>query len=716
MEVISLIVAGVASLVFGAMIGIGQPRQAAARFFFLTTLGIAAWSLGIAAFLMGQSSDLAVLYMKVYYTGAALIAVAMLSVAAAVSSVRHFRTLLLASWLCYMALMVMIGLDINLLLTLAPDGRVLLHMAGYSIYALYFLVLFFATLFLLRYQARRQCGVLRRSQLKLLFYAYGIAGVIGVAFNLILPMFDNYKLIWVGPLSTFIFIPLLYTTIVRHRLFGLKDTVVRAVAYALLISLLVLVYYAGAYLIQAIVMVFGGDASSGAPGMVGVFLALLLGFLFQPAKQFFDRFTDRLFYQQGYRLEDFVTQVGHILTRTAGLRLLAARLIALFEHSFKTHEVMFAVYDRDKFRIFGAKSGNRPSQADLRELARHFDATHPEGVYAVDGLEGELQQILKLYKVTVVVGLALRDDVIGFMLFGKSRKGGYSERDMAALSAVRGEIAIAIANAQAIEEIRELNEQLQLRVDLATKELRQSNAQLQRLDKAKNEFISMASHQLRTPLTSIKGYLDMLLEGDLGTLTPTQKTVLREAFMSSERMVQLINDFLNVSRLQTGKFVINRDVVNLGDVAREEVSLLGVVARQRGVTVKLTVDKNIPLINVDSEKLRQVIMNMIDNAIYYSKKHGVVQVSMKQEVDHIIFMVKDHGIGVPKEEQSGLFGKFFRASNARKRRPDGTGVGLFLARKVILLHGGQVIFESEEGKGSTFGFRLPLRQPAAKRD
>lgn len=716
MEVISLIVAGVASLVFGAMIGIGQPRQAAARFFFLTTLGIAAWSLGIAAFLMGQSSELAALYMKAYYIGAALIAVAMLSVAAAVSSVRHFRTLLSAAWLCYLALSVMIALDINTLLTVTADGRAVLHMAGYGVYALYFLVLFFATLLLLQHQARRQSGVLRRSQLKLLLYAYGIAGVIGVTFNLILPVFDNYQLIWVGPLSTFIFIPLLYMTIVRHRLFGLKDTVVRAVAYALLISLLVLVYYVGAYLIQGIVVMFGGDASSDAPGLIGVFLALLLGFLFQPAKQFFDRFTDRLFYQQGYRLEDFVTQVGHILTRTAGLRLLAARLIALFEHSFKTHEVMFAVYDSDKFRVFGAKPGKRPSQADLRELVRHFDATHPEGVYAVDGLEGELQQILKLYKVTVVVGLALRDDVIGFMLFGKSRKGGYSERDMTALSAVRGEIAIAIANAQAIEEIRELNEQLQLRVDLATKELRQSNAQLQRLDKAKNEFISMASHQLRTPLTSIKGYLDMLLEGDLGTLTPTQKTVLREAFMSSERMVQLINDFLNVSRLQTGKFVINRDVVNLGDVAREEVSLLGVVARQRGVTVKLTVDKNIPLINVDSEKLRQVIMNMIDNAIYYSKKHGVVQVSMKQEVDHIIFMVKDHGIGVPKEEQSGLFGKFFRASNARKRRPDGTGVGLFLARKVILLHGGQVIFESEEGKGSTFGFRLPLRQPAAKRD
>ena len=111
---------------------------------------------------------------------------------------------------------------------------------------------------------------------------------------------------------------------------------------------------------------------------------------------------------------------------------------------------------------------------------------------------------------------------------------------------------------------------------------------------------------------------------------------------------------------------------------------------------------------MDVEKIRQVVMNMIDNAIYYSKPNSKVIVSAVKNGNFVEFTVKDTGIGVPKSEQKDLFSKFFRGTNARKKRPDGTGVGLFLARKAVLSHGGEMIFLSEEGKGSTFGFRLPI--------
>ena len=254
-----------------------------------------------------------------------------------------------------------------------------------------------------------------------------------------------------------------------------------------------------------------------------------------------------------------------------------------------------------------------------------------------------------------------------------------------------------------------MNKILQRRIDESTKELRFSNRQLQRLDEAKNEFISMASHQLRTPLTSIKGYLDMILEGDLGKISPTQRAVLREAFSSSERMVRLINDFLNVSRLQTGRFAIDKQKIDIARVLRDEILLLQVVADQRSVELNVKIDKKIPLATIDSEKIRQVMLNMIDNAIYYSNPHAKVAITLKNSDKVIEFTVKDSGIGVPKAEQARLFSKFFRGVNARKRRPDGTGVGLFLAKKVVLSHDGEMIFESEEGKGSTFGFKLPVR-------
>ena len=373
------------------------------------------------------------------------------------------------------------------------------------------------------------------------------------------------------------------------------------------------------------------------------------------------------------------------------------------------------MYDDGRFRIFGSHGHTRPPQVDLTELAVQYQLEQLDDVAVVESLPDRLRRTMKLQKIAIIMTLSLQDDIVGFVLIGESQKKNYVERDLSMLRAVRGELAIAIKNAQSMEEVNELNTELQQRIEAATQELRMSNQQLQRLDEAKNEFISMASHQLRTPLTSIKGYLDMLLQGDLGPVRPTQKAVLREAFSSSERMVQLINDFLSISRLQTGTFTMNRQLASLSDIVRSEVALLKVVAKQHTITLSVHIDEDVPTLDIDAEKLRQVIMNMIDNAIFYSKEQTTVNVSLCCDTHEVVFTVEDQGIGVPKAEQSGVFGKFFRASNARKRRPDGTGVGLFLARKVVLEHGGSMIFTSKENKGSTFGFRLPLDQPRIRK-
>lgn len=173
-------------------------------------------------------------------------------------------------------------------------------------------------------------------------------------------------------------------------------------------------------------------------------------------------------------------------------------------------------------------------------------------------------------------------------------------------------------------------------------------------------------------------------------------------------MVTLINDFLNVSRLQTGKFMIDKRQVDMAEMVKEQATMLEVMARQHDLKMDLQISPDLPLIMADGDKIRQVVLNMIDNAIYYSKPATTIDIMLAKDGKDIVFSVKDTGIGVPESEKAGLFGKFFRASNARKKRPDGTGVGLFLARKVVLSHGGDIIFWSKEGKGSIFGFRLPI--------
>ena len=717
MEIAGLIIAGVMSLVFGLMVVANQPRQPATRFFFVLTVGIALWALGIAAFLATNVLAAALVYLRVYYIGAALIAAAMISVATHIGARRTTKYVPVTAWVLFgiIASMIIVRVDWLIAQVALNDHTVVIHPIGYFIYMAYFMLLFLVALIILAHQARRRSALLVRSQLRLISYAYGIAGSVGMVFNLLLPAVGCYDLIWIGPLSTFIFIPLAYLTIVKHRLFGLKDAAVRTIAYAMLLSLLTIVYYVATYSISAIISALSGHDTGGIPGFWGVLAALFLGFLFQPTKQFFDRLTDKLFYRQGYTIESFVDEIGQILLHTMGLRLLTTRLAACLTRLIKARQVIFAVYDDGRFRIFGSHGHTRPPQVDLTELAVQYQLEQLDDVAVVESLPDRLRRTMKLQKIAIIMTLSLQDDIVGFVLIGESQKKNYVERDLSMLRAVRGELAIAIKNAQSMEEVNELNTELQQRIEAATQELRMSNQQLQRLDEAKNEFISMASHQLRTPLTSIKGYLDMLLQGDLGPVRPTQKAVLREAFSSSERMVQLINDFLSISRLQTGTFTMNRQLASLSDIVRSEVALLKVVAKQRNIVLSVHIDEDVPTLDIDAEKLRQVIMNMIDNAIFYSKEQTTVKVSLCCDTQEVVFTVEDQGIGVPKAEQSGVFGKFFRASNARKRRPDGTGVGLFLARKVVLEHGGSMIFTSKENKGSTFGFRLPIDQPRIRK-
>jgi len=208
----------------------------------------------------------------------------------------------------------------------------------------------------------------------------------------------------------------------------------------------------------------------------------------------------------------------------------------------------------------------------------------------------------------------------------------------------------------------------------------------------------------------------MMIDGDAGKVTPTQDKMMRQAFNSAQRMVFLITDLLNVSRLKTGKFVIDAAPTDLSAVVHDEIEQLTETAAAKGLKLHYKKPAKFPTLMLDEVKIRQVIMNFIDNAIYYTPSGGHVTVELEDKPKTIDLRVVDDGIGVPKEEQHHLFTKFYRAENARKARPDGTGLGLFMAQKVIIAQGGSVIFSSKENDGSTFGFsfsKAKLTPPAS---
>jgi signal transduction histidine kinase len=246
------------------------------------------------------------------------------------------------------------------------------------------------------------------------------------------------------------------------------------------------------------------------------------------------------------------------------------------------------------------------------------------------------------------------------------------------------------------------------RLEKITKDLEEANARLRQLDEAKSEFLSIASHQLRTPLTSIKGLLSMLLEGFWGPLNEEQQKYISQVSQSGDRLLHLVEDLLDISRIEAGRMTFDFQPVDMEKLTEDIIKEL----EPQAAAKKLSVNFNnppqpFPQAKADSFKIRQVIQNLIDNSIKYTEQGGA-EINLKQEGNEIVFSITDTGRGVARNQQTYLFGKFQRGEGAAVQHTEGVGLGLYLADKIIKEHHGRIWIESDgENKGSTFCFTLP---------
>jgi len=225
----------------------------------------------------------------------------------------------------------------------------------------------------------------------------------------------------------------------------------------------------------------------------------------------------------------------------------------------------------------------------------------------------------------------------------------------------------------------------------------------------KSDFITTVAHQLRTPLSAVKWSVKIILDQDFGPLNIDQKTVLMKGYESNDRSIRLVNNLLDVDRIDSGKLQFEFAPTDLVALIDNVIDLVSPRALERGVNISFTgKEKGIPQVNADAPKLRQVVQNLIDNAVKYSYPGGKVRITIDRAGDKIVTKIADGGIGIPKDQQQKIFGKFFRADNARKLQTDGSGLGLYIIRRIIEKHNGEVSFKSEEGKGSTFTFIVPI--------
>lgn len=243
---------------------------------------------------------------------------------------------------------------------------------------------------------------------------------------------------------------------------------------------------------------------------------------------------------------------------------------------------------------------------------------------------------------------------------------------------------------------------------LAT-DLAQANSRLQELDQQKSEFVSLASHQLRGPLTAIKGYASLILEGDFGDVPQKIKEPLENIFNSSQAMVILVGDYLNVSRIEQGSMKYDYSIFNLKELISSIIQELKPTIEKANLDISFDFDASDSyIVNADQGKIKQVISNLIDNSTKYTPQGWIkVKISKDKTTKKILITIKDTGVGIRPEVLPNLFAKFTRAPDANKTNIMGTGLGLYVAKKMIEAHNGKIWAESEgQNKGSTFFIEL----------
>ena len=316
-----------------------------------------------------------------------------------------------------------------------------------------------------------------------------------------------------------------------------------------------------------------------------------------------------------------------------------------------------------------------------------------------------VEKIQKLLKTKTAVGVPIFSEarIIGVIqFFLPIDRDKITSMDIEMMTAMTNQVGIVSRNLKLYENLQSINLELQ-----------EANLRLRELDQSKSEFLSIASHQLRTPISAIKGYLSMMLEGDFGVLPHNFRKIIKDLFESSARLARLVNIFLNVSRIESGRLKLEKHPFQISDMIESVIQELSAQASQKKLKLSYKKSrKKIPMIFVDSDKLREVVLNLIDNSIKYTLKGSVVA-SIEFDDKELTFLVKDTGIGIDPGEVKGLFRKFVRGSGVAQIHTGGSGLGLFIAQKIIKEHGGKIWAESKgKEKGSTFKFTLPLYDPS----
>lgn len=596
---------------------------------------------------------------------------------------------------------------------------------GYIAFYIYF-ILYLAFAYLKLFYSFKTVTGIAKIQVKYVLLGTSIFSAIAAIFSLFLPSIGVKNLIVYGPLYSIILIGFTTYAITRYRLMDIRLIIIRSLVFGLIVFITSGIFSVISALVTYTFANLAGVRSSIVSSLIVV---TLISIFYLPLRKFIEKITNNFLYKKTYNPDVLLSEINEVTASILDLKHLLASISGTLSEAFSSQKIGIGLLDKNKKLQIAYKDGFKEGVAEglanypdvVKKLYKELKAI--KGILVIDEMrtqyeneefqpvDPKLLETIWQNDVALIIPLYAKEQLIGIIALGNKKSGDpYNNQDLATLKIIAGQAGIAIENARLYDEMKDFGAKLEVQVKEKTKELRKANVELRHLDQAKSEFISIASHQLRTPLTIIKGYISMMEEGSFGEIPKPIRENLRKIYISNERLIHLVENLLDISRIESGRQEFTWKKIQLEDLAKGVIENLKPTAKDKGLKLILEKpSKKLPKILADEDKLHEVVINFIDNAIKYTTK-GEIEISITPGEQELTFCVKDNGRGIDPKIKPNLFKKFSRGKGSFRVHTEGVGLGLYVAKMIIDAHSGKIWAESKgRDKGSKFCFSIPLK-------
>lgn len=568
------------------------------------------------------------------------------------------------------------------------SGGQYVYSYGYQ-YTIYFIYLAGGIFYLLgsMYKRFRKSQGLDQLRLKYLLTGFGLSAAGALLTNMVLPMLGLDIFATFGPVSTLFLFYFTTQAILYHRLFDIGTFVSKIMEVVVLSAFFYLVIFLiRSFEIRILNLSFYDPLNI----FIDLVFALIVAVNIKGIQKTIGTFVGSILAAEKIKVEEISRQIDILRTQNLPLQEFLKRAVEII-----TNEV-------PKLRAFMV------NDSELSDVLQKNSFLVGK-LYLLQELQPTTKQHNYMNQAGYGILVRISDD-IPLIMYEKSGQIAYTKQEIDAVSFIVEKLKVTLAERTLLEQTNNFNSILQKKVTQQTKKLVNANAKLRELDKAKSDFISMASHQLRTPISVIRGYLSMIMSGDLGQVPSELLSSLERVLRNTDQLNNIVEDILNASRIEQARLVINRTDTDVVQLVKNAAIELHKKASDKGLLLETNLPKRKVILSIDQTKVFEAVLNLIDNAIAYTPK-GSVTVSLTSDDQRVLISVADTGIGIPPEKADHIFKRFSRLDNAKLVRPDGTGIGLFIAKKVVDAHSGKIWFSSNVGEGTTFFLQLPKKLP-----